>query len=92
MQFYFHPKFSWGNDPICLTIEIRSQKRETLLTCTYCSTAGGSTTTKQPLIPEVYAGDPSTLSAEAATGRVQVRWGDLGFFVHRRSRKAMWLW
>lgn len=62
------------------------------LTCAYCSTASGSTTTKQPLIPEVYAGDPSTLSAEAATGRVQVRWGDLGFFVHRRSGKAMWLW
>lgn len=62
------------------------------LTCAYCPTASGSTTTKQPLIAEVYAGDPSTLSAEAATGRVQVRWGDLGFFVHRRSGKPMWLW
>ena len=28
MQFYFHPKFPWGNDPICLTIA-------------YCSTASG---------------------------------------------------
>ena len=91
MQFYFHPKFPWGNDPICLTIEICSQNVKQfdlrILFNSQWFNHHQAAVDCWGLCRRSFHSF-SWSCYRACTGEM----GWSGVFVHRRSGKAMWLW